>query len=97
MLKAKEDWGKRTAESLETTTECATMSVPYPVVNELECKACGRCVTACPTQVLSMGEDINDRGYHFVIYAGEGCIGCGNCFYSCPEPLALEVHIPRKK
>lgn len=69
---------------------------PRPVVNELECKACGRCVLVCPKKVLSLGDELNARGYKFVKYAGEGCIGCANCFYACPEPNALEVHIPVK-
>jgi len=69
---------------------------PYPVINELECKACERCLLACPKGVLEMGEDLNERGYHFVIYKGEGCTGCANCYYTCPEPLAIEIHIPVK-
>ena len=24
-------------------------------------------------------------------YVGTGCIGCGICFYNCPEPYALRV------
>ncbi len=67
---------------------------PYPVINIIECKGCGRCVIACPKDVLKMSEDINERGYHYVEYLGEGCIGCANCYYTCPEPLAIEVHIP---
>lgn len=69
---------------------------PRPVVNELECKACGRCVLVCPKKVLSLGSELNARGYRFATYAGEGCIGCANCFYACPEPNAIEVHIPVK-
>lgn len=69
---------------------------PYPVINALECKACGRCVVACPKQVLVMGEAINERGYRFAVYTGAGCIGCAACFYTCPEPNAIEVHIPQK-
>jgi len=70
---------------------------PYPVINKLECKACERCILACPANVLSLGDELNERGYHFVVYSGEGCIGCGNCYYTCPEPLAIEVHIPSKE
>jgi 2-oxoisovalerate ferredoxin oxidoreductase delta subunit len=44
-----------------------------------------------------MGEDLNDSGYNYVKYAGVGCSGCGNCYYTCPEPLAVEVHIPKRK
>jgi 2-oxoisovalerate ferredoxin oxidoreductase delta subunit len=70
---------------------------PYPKINILECKACGRCVVACPKGVLKMGDKLNQRGYHYVEYSGEGCIGCGNCYYTCPEPSALEVHVPLKQ
>ena len=64
---------------------------PRPVIHALECKACGRCILACPKQVLIMGEELNERGYTSVRYKGEGCIGCGACFYTCPEPSAIEV------
>lgn len=69
---------------------------PYPIINSLECKACERCVIACKEGVIEMSEDINPRGYHYAVYKGEGCTGCGNCYYTCPEPLAVEIHIPVK-
>ena len=69
---------------------------PYPVIDPLECKACGRCVAACPKKVIELGRDLNARGYAFAKYAGAGCIGCLNCFYCCPEPNAIEVHLPAK-
>jgi len=70
---------------------------PYPVINALECKACERCLLACPADVLKMSEELNDRGYNFAVYKGDGCIGCGACYYTCPEPLAIEVHVPQKE
>jgi 2-oxoisovalerate ferredoxin oxidoreductase delta subunit len=69
---------------------------PYPVINKLECKACERCILACKKGVLEMSDDVNPRGYHYVIFKGEDCTGCGDCYYTCPEPLAIEVHIPKK-
>ncbi|HRW83595.1 MAG TPA: 4Fe-4S dicluster domain-containing protein, partial [Methanothrix sp.] len=66
-------------------------------INALECKACERCIVACPANVLSLGDELNSRGYHFAVYSGEGCTGCGNCYYTCPEPFAIEVHIPTKE
>jgi len=71
-------------------------SLPYPVINIIECKACGRCIIDCPKEVLKMSENFNERGYHYVVYTGEGCIGCANCYYTCPEPSAIEIHIPLK-
>ncbi len=71
------------------------MKKAYPVINKLECKACERCIIACPRNVLYMSSRINERGYHYVEYRGEGCNGCGNCYYTCPEINAIEVHIER--
>ena len=70
---------------------------PYPIINTLECKACERCLEACSANVLKMGEELNSRGYRYVVYSGDGCIGCGACYYTCPEPLAIEVHVPQKE
>ena len=71
-------------------------TTPYPKINALECKSCGRCVDACPKQCLEIGNELNVRGYRPVVYKGEGCIGYASCFYTCPEPHALEIHIPKK-
>ena len=72
-------------------------SKPYPVINAIECKACGRCIAACPKDVLEMSETFNERGYKYARYVGEGCIGCAACYYTCPEPGAIELHLPVKK
>ncbi|MCK5806223.1 MAG: 4Fe-4S dicluster domain-containing protein, partial [Lentisphaeria bacterium] len=68
---------------------------PYPEITVVECKACGRCVHACPKGVLFIGKALNQRGYTHVEYKGEGCTGCGNCFYACPEPHTIKVHTGR--
>ena len=70
--------------------------LPYPAIDPLECKACGRCIVACPKKVLRMNPELNARGYTHAEYVGAGCIGCLNCFYACPEPNAIEVHIPAR-
>jgi len=71
-------------------------SKPYPEINSLECKSCSRCVVACPKKVLQIGKVLNARGYYAVEYIGTGCIGCNTCFYTCPEPNALAIHVPEK-
>lgn len=70
---------------------------PYPIIHEIECKSCSRCVVACPKKVLSLGEKLNERGYRYAVYAGEGCSGCTNCFYTCPEPNAIDLVLADKK
>ena len=56
-----------------------------------ECKGCERCVNACPRGVLRMGTHLNKLGFPAVTLTGQPCIGCGGCFYTCPEPGALPV------
>ena len=60
-------------------------------ISSEECKGCERCVEACPRNVLKMGTKLNMMSFPFVEYAGSGCIGCGGCFYSCPEPGAITI------
>lgn len=61
-------------------------------IREEECKGCELCVDACPVDVLELSSDLNSHGYHPSVYIGEGCTGCGVCFYVCPEPGAITVH-----
>ena len=38
-----------------------------------------------------MGTKLNQMGVIYACYTGSGCIGCGGCFYSCPEPGAITI------
>ncbi len=57
-----------------------------------ECKGCGRCVLACPKDILKLGSQLNAMAYPAVTVISDGCIGCGGCFYSCPEPGAITIY-----
>jgi len=51
--------------------------------------ACARAVIlrqGLSPAVLGFSNDINERGYRYSFYLGDGCTGCGICFYNCPEP-----------
>tara|TARA_B100000609_G_C17152960_1_gene401916 strand:- start:744 stop:995 length:252 start_codon:yes stop_codon:yes gene_type:complete len=61
-------------------------------INPEECKGCARCVNACPKSVLEIVSDFNSMGLQYAAYIGAGCIGCGACFYTCPEPGAVTVY-----
>ena len=56
------------------------------------CKECLLCIEACAPDVIRVSEALNKMGYHPVEYRGEGCTGCGVCFYVCPEPGVIKVY-----
>lgn len=66
--------------------------VPRIEINENECKGCQYCIKECPKQVISLSEKFNRLGYQYAVYSGHNCIGCGMCFYACPEPGAITVY-----
>lgn len=55
------------------------------IISKNKCKSCGICVRKCPKNALSIGEEINEKGYKTVVIDSEKCIGCGACFYMCPD------------
>ncbi len=82
------------AEAMETVE--APPDAPRVIIRVELCKACGLCIVHCPRQVLRPGSYINELGYVSTEYAGEGCIGCGTCYYVCPEPGAVAVYRPER-
>ncbi len=63
-----------------------------PVVNEALCNGCGRCVSACPVEAMSL-VSANDPAHpnrkKAHLYA-ETCLGCGVCVRACNKgALAL--------
>lgn len=56
------------------------------------CKGCELCTTACPMKIIVLGDDTNEKGYHFAGQTDAGkCTGCGLCAVVCPE-AAIEVY-----
>ena len=63
---------------------------PKPFVFPQFCKACGRCIEACPKGCIEMGTEIHPAtGLAPVVLDLEACNGCGLCFTACPEPFGL--------
>jgi 2-oxoglutarate ferredoxin oxidoreductase subunit delta len=61
-------------------------------VNDLYCKGCELCVSACPQHVLAIDLDLlTPKGYHPAHLIQEGCTGCAVCALVCPE-AALTVY-----
>jgi 2-oxoglutarate ferredoxin oxidoreductase subunit delta len=55
-------------------------------VDEARCKACDKCVDACPAGVLAMRQaPENTLGSMITVVHPESCIGCGECELICPD------------
>ena len=66
-------------------------SRPEPFVMPQYCKACGRCIDACPKNCISLGTAIEPAtGFTPIVLDLEACTGCGLCFSACPEPYGLQ-------
>lgn len=51
-----------------------------------KCKGCELCIPACPTEVISLSDDVNVKGYHYAYMKNpDACTGCMNCAIVCPD------------
>lgn len=65
-------------------------SRPRPFLFPQFCKACGRCIEACPKGLIHEGSEIEPAtGLNPVEIDLEACNGCGLCLTACPEPFGL--------
>jgi len=77
-----------------------------PVVDEARCTACGKCVTACPKQIIELRKRgpqerrvwvscINrDKGAIARKACEAACIGCGKCVKECPfDAIVMENNL----
>ncbi len=56
------------------------------IVNTDRCKGCNLCVVACPTNVLALNKEVNNKGYNYAYMENpDNCIGCANCGWVCPD------------
>jgi len=63
---------------------------PKPFLLPDYCKGCGRCISACAKDCITMGDEINSAtGYVPIVLNLENCSGCGLCMDACPEPYGL--------
>ncbi len=63
---------------------------PKPFLFPQLCKACGRCIEACPKHCIEFGTQIDPvTGLTPVVVHEDVCNGCGLCFDACPEPYGL--------
>lgn len=65
------------------------------IIVELEkCKGCELCAEACPQDALALSNEINTRGYRYIVRIEDSCTGCENCALVCPEGI---IRVYRKK
>jgi Na+-translocating ferredoxin:NAD+ oxidoreductase RNF subunit RnfB len=83
-----------------------TMSADnLPLINPDKCTACGKCVAACPKQVIELAQaskavviscHSRDKGADTKKKCQVGCIGCGICVRTCPvDAIKLENNLAR--
>ncbi len=76
-----------------------------PLINPDKCTACGKCVAACPKQVIEIAQaskavviscHSRDKGADTKKKCQVGCIGCGICVRTCPvDAIKLENNLAR--
>jgi len=58
------------------------------VVDIEKCKGCSLCLSACPTNVLALADQVNGKGYHYAYMENaSACTGCTNCAMVCPDAV----------
>lgn len=60
------------------------------------CKGCYLCISVCPNKMITISEQLNQKGYYPAeVKGGEkkasGCTGCALCAVICPD-VAIEVY-----
>ncbi|MDR1666561.1 MAG: 4Fe-4S binding protein [Bacteroidales bacterium] len=56
------------------------------VVDAERCKGCSICTVNCPQEIITMGKQVNSKGYYYAKTTfSEKCTGCANCAIVCPD------------
>jgi len=75
-----------------------------PVVIEDKCTACGKCVDACPRNIMELHPTTQeilvfcrseDRGPLARRVCQNACIACGICVRACPDAIILENYLAK--
>ena len=86
--------------------DAITMSADnLPLINPEKCTACGKCVAACPKQVIELAPTAKavvischsrDKGVDVKKKCQVGCIACGICVRTCPvNAIAIDNNLAR--
>jgi electron transport complex protein RnfB len=76
-----------------------------PIINPEKCTACGKCVAACPKQVIELAQaskavviscHSRDKGVDVKKKCQVGCIACGICVRTCPvDAIKIDNNLAR--
>jgi electron transport complex protein RnfB len=86
--------------------DAITMSADnLPVISKEKCTACGKCVAACPKQVIELAVETKavvischsrDKGADTKKKCQVGCIACGICVRTCPvDAIKIDNNLAR--
>lgn len=53
------------------------------IFNKELCTGCGNCIDSCPKKILTISNDVNVKGSHYVVIQEDECIGCRRCEVMC--------------
>ena len=73
--------------------------MPKVVIDELRCKGCALCTTACPRGLIKMSDKINRQGFMPAVISAqdmEKCTSCALCAQICPD-VAIMIFREIKK
>lgn len=85
-------------ENIITTPPPKPRKVKGKVTIEIQrCKACELCIEECKEDALALGNQINLRGYRYIVANNELCTGCVNCALICPDAVISVFRTPVKK
>ncbi len=86
--------------------DAITMSADnLPIISPEKCTACGKCVAACPKQVIELAKaskavviscHSRDKGVDVKKKCQVGCIACGICVRTCPvDAIKIDNNLAR--
>lgn len=67
------------------------------VIDIQKCKGCELCTTACKENALVLSEQLNNKGYKYIIANNDLCTGCVNCALVCPDAVITVYRTDGKK